>query len=153
MRILGVEIVIWTIQIRGHCRNRIEFVLQSISLAHFNPSNLGNRVPFVRGLQRSRQQRAFGDGLGGEFGIDARGAEEEEFLDAMGVGGSDDVGLDLEVDGDEIGWVGVVGVDAADFRGGEDDVVGLLGGEEGVNGGLGGEVELGMGPEEEVCEA
>lgn len=66
--------------------------------------------------------------------------------------GGDDVGLDLEVDGDEVGWVGVVGVDAADFGGGEDDVVWGVGGEEGIDGGLGSEVEFGVGEEEEVCE-
>lgn len=65
-------------------------------------------------------------------------------------GGGDDVGLDLEVDGDEIGGVGLVGVDAADLCGGEDDVLGLLRGEEGVDGGLGGEVELGVTAEEEI---
>lgn len=66
--------------------------------------------------------------------------------------GGDDVGLDLEVDGQEIGGVGFVGVDAADFGGGEDDVVGLVIGEEGVDGGLDGQVELRVGAEEEVCE-
>lgn len=68
----------------------------------------------------------------------------------MGEGGGDDVGLDLEVDGDEIGRVGLVRVDAADLRGGEDDEPGLVRGEEGVDGGLGGEIELGVGAEEEV---
>lgn len=61
--------------------------------------------------------------------------------------------MDLEVDGDEVGWVGIVGVDAAYFGGGEDDDVGFVGGEEILDVGLVGEVEVGVGFEEEVCEA
>lgn len=60
-------------------------------------------------------------------------------------GGGDYVGLDLEVDGDEVGGVSAVGVDSADFSGGEDDVLGLVGGEKLVDGGLRCEVELGVG--------
>lgn len=71
----------------------------------------------------------------------------------MAVGGVDDIGLDLEVDRDEFGRVGVVGVDAADLGGGEDDVAGAVAGEEVVDGGLAGEVEVGVGAEEEVVEA
>lgn len=48
----------------------------------------------------------------------------------------DDVGLDLEIDGDEIGGVSVVGVDAADFCGCKDDIIRLLRGEESVDIGL-----------------
>lgn len=47
--------------------------------------------------------------------------------------GIDDVGLDLEVDGDEIGRISIVGVDAANFGSSKDDVIRLLGGEEGVD--------------------
>lgn len=65
-------------------------------------------------------------------------------------GGGDDVGLDLEVDGDEIGGVGVVGMDSAHFSGGEDHVLGFVLGEEGVDSGLRCEVEFGVGAEEEV---
>lgn len=57
---------------------------------------------------------------------------------------NDDVCLDLEIDCDEIGGVSGVSVDAADFSGGEDDVLRFCGGEEGVDGGLVGEIEIGM---------
>ena len=43
-----------------------------------------------------------------------------------GSAGFDDVGLDDEVVADEVGWVGVVGEDAAYFGGGEDDVFGAF---------------------------
>lgn len=71
----------------------------------------------------------------------------------MAVGGVDDVGLDLEVDGDEVGGVGVVGVDSADFCGGEEHELWLLGGEEQFDVVLAGEVELSVGAEDKVGEA
>ena len=63
----------------------------------------------------------------------------------------DHIGLDLEIDGDEVCGVRVVGVDPADFGGGEDDVDWLLLCEEGFDVGLAGEIELGVCSEEEVC--
>ena len=65
----------------------------------------------------------------------------------------DDVGLDLEVNCDEVGGVGVVGVDSAEFCGSEDDLARLHGSEEGVDGGLDGKVEFRVGSEDEVGEA
>lgn len=65
-------------------------------------------------------------------------------------GGGDDIGLDLEVDRDEIGGISVVGVDPANFGGGEDDIFRLVVREEGVNGGLGCQVKLGVGAKEEI---
>ncbi|WOL07531.1 hypothetical protein Cni_G16275 [Canna indica] len=55
--------------------------------------------------------------------------------------GVDDVGLDLEVDSDEIDQVGGVGMDSTDLGGGDDDVAGALSGEEGLDVGLASEVE------------
>lgn len=52
--------------------------------------------------------------------------------------------LDLEIDSDEIVGVSKVSVDAADFGGGEDDVMGFCGSEKGVYGGLVGEIQSGM---------
>lgn len=141
------------VQIGGHPRNCIPIVLNPIRLAHLDPGDLGNGVPLVRGLERARQQCVLRDGLRSEFGVNAGGAEEQELLDSESVGGVDDVGLDLEIDGDEIRRVGVVGVNAADFSGGEDHESGFLGGEEGLDVGLAGEVELGVGAEDEAGEA
>jgi len=88
--------------------------------------------------------------LGAQFGIDAGGAEEEKFLDLMAIGAVDKVGLNHQVVVEEFGPVGVVGVDAADFGGGEEDVVGLLLGEEVVDGGLVAQVEFAAGTEQQV---
>jgi hypothetical protein len=58
------------------------------------------------------------------------------------VGFVDDVGFDHQVLVDELGWVGVVGVDAADLGSGEKDLIGLFRFEEGAHGSLVREVEL-----------
>ena len=62
----------------------------------------------------------------------------------------DDVGLDGEIVADEFGRIFVVGVDAADLGGGEEDVVGLLLLEEGVHLCLIGQIQFGMGASEQV---
>jgi hypothetical protein len=49
------------------------------------------------------------------FWVDAARAKEEEFLDVILMGSVDDVGLDHQILVDEVGWVGVVGVDAPYF--------------------------------------
>ncbi len=69
------------------------------------------------------------------------------------MGGLDEVGLDHQVLIDEIGRVGIVGVDAADPGGGQIDLVDGLVGEEAVDRGLVEEVELGMAGGEEVTVA
>lgn len=86
--------------------------------------------------------------------VDARGSKEQQLGHrSRSERGVDDIGLDLEVDGDEIrGKVGV-GVDAADLGGGEEDVAGAVEEEEGLDVGLAGEVELRVGGDEEVGEA
>lgn len=54
----------------------------------------------------------------------------------------DDVASDLEIDGDEISWVFVFGMNPTDFGCGEDDVERFLCGEEGFNVGLVSEIKL-----------
>lgn len=127
--------------------------MNSIGFAHLDPGDLGHGVPFVGGLQGSGEECVFRDWLGCEFGVDAGGAEEEELVDAVAVGGVNDVGLDLEVHGDEVGGVGAVSVDAADLGRGEDHEPGLLGGKEGVHVALACQVKLGVGAQDKVGKA
>ena len=65
-------------------------------------------------------------------------------LDAGFEGLVDHVGLDHQVVVDEIGRIGVVGVDSADPGRGQDDKVRLLGLHEITHGGLVGQIQLGM---------
>lgn len=152
--VLGVEVVVGAVEVGGHGGDGVEAVLDAVGLAHLDAGDLGDGVPLVGGLERAGEERALRDGLRRELWVDAGGAEEEELEDgAAAQRGVDDVGLDLEVGGDEVGGEGGVGVDAADLGGGEDDVARVLGGEEGLDVGLAGEVELGVGAEDDGGEA
>ena len=71
----------------------------------------------------------------------------------MAVRGVDDICLDLEVNADEVGRVCVVGMDATNFGGCQDDELGPLGSKEGFNIILTGEVEFQVGAEDKVREA
>ena len=71
--------------------------------------------------------------------------EEEQFLRPAAEGRLDDVGLDHQVVVDEVGRVGVVGVDATDLGGSEVDLIGPLGFKERAHGGLLGQVQFRMG--------
>jgi hypothetical protein len=61
-----------------------------------------------------------------------------------------DVGLDHQVLVDELGRVAVVGVNAADFGGGQVNLVGAFLGKEGIDGRLIGEVEFGVAAGEDL---
>lgn len=60
------------------------------------------------------------------------------------------VGLNLEIHGNEISWVCVIGVDSTDFGRGEDHESRLLGGEEELDVVLASEIELGVGSEDQI---
>ena len=62
----------------------------------------------------------------GEFWVDARRAEEEEFRGVVAIGSVDDVGLEGEVVVNEIGGVGGIGEDATNFGSGQENILGLL---------------------------
>ncbi len=150
MRVGKVVVVAGTIEIGRHGGEIAGSVLAVVAPAHLDARDLGERVGAVGRFKRPGEKRGFGHGLRGELGIDAGGAEEEQTLDAVPVAGVDDVGLQNEVVADEVGGVGVVGENAADLRGREEDVLRLFGREELVDC-LGVEqVELGTGAGEDV---
>ena len=138
-----VEVVSGAVEVGGHGGEIAGAVLPVVAPAHLDAGDLGEGVGAVGGLERAGEEGGLGHGLGGELGVDAGGAEKEEAIDAGLARGLDDVVLDDEVVADEVGWVGVVGEDAADLGGGEDDELGpLLLKEAGYGGGVE-EVELG----------
>lgn len=64
----------------------------------------------------------------------------------------DHIGLDLEIDTNEISWVCVVGMNPTDFSRSEDDINWFLCSKEGFNIGLASEIKLGMGSKDEIGE-
>ncbi|GBE48596.1 hypothetical protein BMS3Bbin12_01776 [bacterium BMS3Bbin12] len=150
---LEVEVVAGAVEVGGHGADGVEAVLAPVGLAHLDAGDLGHGVPLIGRFQRTAQQVFFLDRLRGVLGVDAGGAEEQEFAHAGAVGDVDDVGLDEQVVANELGGPGVVGEDAADLGGDEEDVLGADFFEKGVYRRLVGEVEFGVGPGDEVVES
>ena len=107
--------------------------MRPVSLAHLDTRDLGDRVPLVGGFERRREERGFLYGLRGKLRVDARGSQKYELFGVVAVGGVDDVSLDLEIDGDEVGGVSGVSVDATDFCRSEDHVFGGFLGEKSLD--------------------
>ena len=78
----------------------------------------------------------------GEFGIDARAAEEKQLIHARFVGAVDEVVLNLQVLVEERGRLLIIGKDAADFGRRDEDVFGLGFAIEFVHGSLVEEIEF-----------
>ena len=102
MGVLQMEVIVGAIQIGGHHGNIVGAILQVIALAHLQSGNLGNGVFLVGVFQGRGKQGIFLHGLRRKLGVDAGAAQEQEFLDAMGVGLTDDIALDLHVHHDEV---------------------------------------------------
>ena len=123
MRILRVKIIPRPVKIRRHDGHKLGAVLTVVRLAHLDAGDLGDGIRLIRRFQRAGQEVFLLHGLRGVLGVDAGGAQEEEAVHACEVGAMDDARLDDQVVVDELGRVGVVGVDAADLGRGQEDVV------------------------------
>ena len=112
--VLGVEVVPRAIEVGGHDAAVVAAMLTVIALAELDAGDLGEGVGFVGRLQGAGEQGLLRHGLGCALGVDAGGAEEQQLLHPMLMGGVDQVGLDHQVLVDEVGRIGIVGVDATD---------------------------------------
>ena len=129
-----VEVVVRPVEIRRHRADEVEAVLAAVVGAELQSGDLGERVAFVRRLQRASEQRVFSERLRRVLRVNTRAAEEEEFRYAELGGGLDDVVLDAEIIEEELDLKRGVGLDAADPCRCEDDVRGPLLTEEGAHG-------------------
>ncbi len=121
---LRVEIVAGTIGVGQHRRDEVAAMLPAIGLSQLDPGDLGDGIGLVGRLERSSQERLFRDRLGGEPWIDAARAQEEELLDALGMGGLDEVHLDSEIVVQKVGRESIVGQDSSDPRRGHEHGLG-----------------------------
>jgi hypothetical protein len=112
--------------------------------AVFQAGNLGKRVCLIGLFKRGCEQAVLAHRLRCETRIDARRAEEEEFLASVSPCGIDDVHLQHHVVVHEVGQCGFVGYDAADLGCGEEDVFRAFCGEEVVDRLLVDKVKFGM---------
>ena len=101
-------------------------VLLAVVLAELQAGDLGDGVGLVGRLKRGGEQAFLRHRLGGLAGIDAGAAKEEESLHTLLPSGMDRVVGDRQVLVEELGGVGVVGVDSSDACGGDDDDIRLL---------------------------
>ena len=124
--------------------------MQVVALAHLQSCNLGNCILLVGVLKGRCEQGIFLHRLGSILGIDAGGAQEQKFLNAMGIGLTNDITLDLHVHHDEIGPVERIGHDAAHEGCCQHYGLGTLLIEKPPDGHLVGQIEFGMGAPDEI---
>src|SRR3954465_1448565 len=79
VRSLQIIVVVWAIEVRRHGADEIAPILPPISLAHFNPGDFRDGIPFVSRFKRAGEQVFFFERLRGEFWINAGTAQEQEF--------------------------------------------------------------------------
>ena len=144
-----VVVVARAIQVGGHDAAVVHTMavakLAVVAFAEFDASDLGDGIWLVGGFERAGEQSVFGHGLGRQLGVDTAAAQKQQLLHAVAKRRLNHVGLDHQVLVDEVGRVGVVGVDTAYLGGGQVDLVWAFGFEEGSDGGLVGQVKLGVG--------
>ena len=124
--VLEVEIIVRPIEVGGHHGDVVGAVLDVETFTHFQPRNLGDGIGLVGVFQGRREQAILGHRLGSLSRIDARGAEEKEFLHPVTPALAYHVLLDLQVLVDEVGAVVQVGHDAAHMGRCQDHGIGLL---------------------------
>lgn len=113
--VFGVEVVSGPVEIGGHHAAEVGIPLPVEAFAHLDARYLGYGVRFVGRFQGAGEEVLLLHRLGALPGVDAGTAQKEQRPDARPESAGDDVGLDLDVFGDEVGGVGVVGPDAADL--------------------------------------
>ncbi len=150
MGVVEVVVVVGAVQVGGHGGHEFCAVLPVVAVAHLDTGDLGQGVRTVGRFQWAGEQAVFLHRLGSCLGIDAGGAQEQQALHVVLPGAVDDVALDDEVVVDELRRVGVVGVDAADAGGGQQDVVGLFFSEEAGDGGLVTQLQFSVGTYDQV---
>ena len=147
--VFRVVVVTRAVQVGGHDAAVVDAVagtvLAVVALAQLDTGNLGNRIGLVGGLQQSGEQCVFGHRLRGLARVDAAGTEEQQLLHAVLERRINHVGLHHQILVDEVGRVGVVGMNATDLGGGQIDLSGLLRSKKRAYSRLVGQVELFMG--------
>jgi len=141
-----VEIIVGAVEIGGHDSAIISAVLTVIGFAQFDAGDFSDGVGFVGGFEGAGKQGVFCHGLFCQFRVNTGGPEEKQLVDIRLMGPMDDIAFHHQVLVNKLGGEGVVGVYAADFGGGEIDLVKFCAGKKGIDGLLVQQIQLGMGP-------
>ena len=123
---LRMEVVVRPEEVGRHCGDEIRSVLLSIRLTSLDACYLGHSVGFIGRFQLSRQKCILWNRLGSHSGINARAAQKQQFLHAHTPGFMEDVCLNQQIFSEKFGREGVVGVNASDLRGCQEDILRAL---------------------------
>ncbi len=149
MRVLEVEVVAWTIEVRRHSSKIIRLILPIIGLTHFNSGDLCNGVWVVCLFERAGKGILLSwveDNRVGKYTMTrGRGACYSTPTCLMY-----DVGLNHQILINEIGRVGVVREYAADLCGSKKDKFRFLLSEKGLDIGLTPEIKLFTGAQDKI---
>ena len=123
MAVLGMVVVARSVEVRRHDAPVISSVLPVITFAELDSCDFSDGIGFVGWFKRSGEQCIFTDWLRRHLRIDAARSEEKQFLHSCPPGFVNHIRLDHHVPVDELGRIGVVGVNTPDFRCCEIDLV------------------------------
>ena len=124
--VLQIVVVARAIQVGGHDTGVAGAVLRIEAFAQFDARYFGQRIGLVGWLQGARQQIFLFDRLRTITRVYATRAQEHQVLNACCIGALNEVGLHHQVLVNEVGAVGVVGMDAAHFGRCNEQVVRLF---------------------------
>ena len=147
-----IEVVMRPVEIGGHGGEEGFSILAGVGLAEHDAGDFGDGVGVVGWLEWTSEKRVFADGLGGELGVDAGAAEEEELGAAEVGGGFDEVILKGEVLEEEFDGLFKIRYDASDACGGINDKFGAFLFENGADGRAVKKVEFGAGAGKDLGE-
>jgi len=145
-----VEVVVRAVQVGGHDRDIGGPVLAVVGVAHLDPGDLGDGVGRIGGFQRAGEQGVLADRLGGEFGVDAGTAQEDQAFHPGPIRLMEDVDLDQQVFVNELAAIDIIGVNAANLGGGEKHDIRAFLGEEARGRRLIEQIEFGVGAQNQV---
>ena len=120
MASLQIIVIMGAIQIRGHTADKIIAVLPFIKFAHFQPRNFGNRIGFIRFLQRPGEKRILRNGLGRHFRINTGASQKKQLFYMKIMAAFNDIALNLHIFIGKFRRRGIVGIDSAHLRSGQD---------------------------------
>ena len=144
MAVLQVVVVARPIQVGGHHAGVARAVLRIKAFAQLDAGNLGQGVRLVGWLQRASEQILFFDGLRAITWVNAARTQKHQIVDASTVSPLNQVGLHHQVLVDEVGTVGVVGMNTPHLGCSDEQIVGLFGLQKSLYLGLARQVKLGM---------
>src|SRR5260221_514852 len=97
MRGVGIEIVPRAVQIRRHQTDAPKPILLAVRLRHLDPRDFGDRVPLIRGFERSGEKVFFLERLWSQLRINAGRSKKLKLGYACAVGSVNYVCLDGKV--------------------------------------------------------